>query len=259
MLSMSDISKLKGILFDLDGVLYVGNEALPGAAETLEHLRSKGKTCRFLTNTTTKSLDELHRKIVGMGLPVEKSEILSAPQAAVRYLRLKGSPVCHLVLSESTSSDFEEFPTSDTNPVFIVLGDIGDLWDYQLLNRLFTMLISGSTLIALHKGRYWRTEEGLCMDIGAFVTALEYSSGKAAVMIGKPSRTFFETALGDMGIGSSEAVMIGDDIESDVGGAQRSGVRGILVKTGKYREELVASSTVTPDAVISSVADLLSV
>jgi len=258
MFSTLDTRELRGFLFDLDGVLYVGSKAIPGAALAIEHIRSKGMSCRFLTNTTTKSLDQLFLKIAGLGLPIEKNEILSAPQAAVRYLRRKGSPTCHLVLSEDTKTDFEEFPRSDKDPAFVVLGDIGDRWDYRLLNGLFTMLVGGSTLIALHKGRYWQTDEGLSMDIGAFVAALEYTTGKEAVVMGKPSRVFFETALADMGLEPYEAVMVGDDIESDIGGAQRAGIQGILVKTGKYRDELVAGSSVVPDAVIPSAVDLLS-
>ena len=111
-------------------------------------------------------------------------------------------------------------------------------------------------MIALHKGKFWQTEDGLQMDIGAFVAGLEYVTGQTATVIGKPSRTFFETALIDMGVKPARAAMIGDDIDSDIGGAQAAGMKGILVKTGKYREELVNKSSVKPNVVVDSISFL---
>jgi len=248
---------IRGLLFDLDGVLHVEDRPIPGAAETVRRVKAMGILCRFLTNTTTKSLERLHRQMTGMGLPIEKGEILSAPQAAIQYLRQRGRPSCFLVLNEEVRADFEEFPPSETDPDCVVIGDVWDRWDYRLLNKLFHLLIGGADLIALHKGRYWQTGDGLQLDIGAFVAALEYASGKEAIVMGKPSPDFFRTALLGMGLRADEVVMVGDDIESDVGGAQRAGIRGILVKTGKYRDELVARSSVRPDYLLRSVADLL--
>jgi HAD superfamily hydrolase (TIGR01458 family) len=250
-------SKIGGIFFDLDGVLHIGDEQIPGAAEALIHVKSKGIFCRFLTNTTTKSLVSLHKKVVNLGLPIEKNELFSAPQAAIHYLRRKERPSCHLVLADDTKADFAEFPRTDKNPEYVILGDIGISWDYTLLNSIFRMLIEGSILIALHKGRYWQTEDGLRLDIGVFVAGLEYVTGREAIIMGKPSPAFYHMAMESTGLDPETVVMIGDDIESDVGGAQRAGIRGALVKTGKYREELVARSSVHPDAVISSVAELV--
>ena len=122
--------------------------------------------------------------------------------------------------------------------------------------ELFEQLIAGATLVALHKGRYYQGTDGLILDIGGFVSALEYAASVEAVVIGKPSPRFFQLAVSDMGLEPDEVVMIGDDIESDVGGAQRAGLRGVLVKTGKYREHLVRKSSVVPDQVIDSIADI---
>jgi len=250
------VYEIRGCLFDLDGVLHVGDEPIPGARRALSHIRSKGIPCRFLTNTTTKSLESLHQKLNSMDLPIEKDEILSSSQAAVQYLRRLGNPTCFLVLAEDVMSDFREFTLTDRTPDVVVIGDIGETWDYQLLNRIFGMLIEGASLIALHRGKYWQTEDGLRLDIGIFVSGLEYVTGREAVIMGKPSPEFFKIALRSIGIPAGDTIMVGDDIESDVGGAQKAGIRGVLVKTGKYREELVARSSVIPYRIISSVAEL---
>ncbi len=250
------LKKARGFLFDLDGVLYVGDRAVPGAVEAIDFIRSKGIPCRFTTNTTTRSLESLHRKVTAFGLPVEKKEIFSATTAAAVYLRHKGSPACFFMLTEDPLKDFAEFPTSDTEPEYVVVGDVGKRWGYDLMNKVFNMLVNGAELIALHKGRYWQMEDGLRMDIGAFVAGLEYVTGKTATVIGKPSLAFFMYALEDMGLSAGKVVMVGDDINNDIGGAQKAGMKAVLVKTGKYREDLVAHSDIKPDLVIESIADL---
>ena len=118
------------------------------------------------------------------------------------------------------------------------------------------MVMAGAELIALHKAKYWQTQDGLQVDIGAFVAAVEYATGKEATIIGKPSPAFFQAAVQELDCPRDEIVMIGDDIDADVGGAQKCGIRGILVRTGKYRQEYVSASAITPDAVLDSIAQL---
>jgi len=152
--------------------------------------------------------------------------------------------------------DFAALPQSDTAPRFIVVGDIGEAWSYALLNEVFNNLMNGAKLIAVHKNRFWQTEHGLQLDIGAFIHGLEYASGSEAVIIGKPSPAFFQVALDDMGLTKDEVLLIGDDIDSDVGGAQEAGLRAILVRTGKYRQAYAEASAINPDFIIDSIADL---
>jgi HAD superfamily hydrolase (TIGR01458 family) len=245
----------QGLLFDLDGVLYVGKEVIPGAIETVAKLRERF-ICRFITNTSTLSLDSLHRKINALGFDIAPEEIISAPQAALRYLEQQPDPTCRLLLAEDVKRDFTNLPQSDTAPRFIVVGDIGEAWSYALLNEVFDNLMNGAKLIAVHKNRFWQTERGLQLDIGAFIDGLEYASGSEAVIIGKPSPAFFQVALDDMGLSKDEVLMIGDDIDSDVGGAQEAGLRAVLVRTGKYRQAYAEASTIKPDYIIDSIADL---
>lgn len=248
------IQGIKAVLLDLDGTVYVGSKLIEGAAEAIARLRESGLQLRFLTNTTTKSLASLHEKMLGMKLDVKAEEIISPTRAALIYLRQRGLPPCHLLLTDDPKKDFVEFDQPESKPEYVIVGDMGKSWDYRMMNDAFNMLIDGATLLALHKGRYWQTEEGLRMDIGAFVTGLEYSSGKEAVVLGKPSPTFFQMALSDLGCKADETLMVGDDLISDIGGAQAVGIQTALVKTGKYREELVDGKDIKPDIVLDSVA-----
>lgn len=250
------LDRIEGFLIDLDGVLYVGEQTIDGAAESILRLKDKKIPLRFTTNTTVLSTDSLLRKLASLKLPIDKPEVFGAIRAAVTYLRKHGNPKCHLLVTADPKNDFAEFPESRTDPQFVVIGDLCKSWDYKVIHEAFMMVMNGAEMVALHKGRYWQTEQGLRMDIGAFVAGLEYVTGKTATVIGKPSQPFFELARSDMGLPADRVAMVGDDIESDVGGAQAAGMFGILVKTGKYREEFVAASDVKPDLVIESIADL---
>lgn len=253
---MYTLSSIKGILFDLDGVLYVGSRAIEGAAEAVGKIRASGMPCRFVTNTSTLSLASLQQKINALGFSISADEIISAPQATILYLKHQHNPVCRLLLADDVKKDFKELRQSDTDANYIVIGDIGDAWSYALLNEVFNCLMHGAKLIAIHKNRFWQTELGLQMDIGGFIDGLEYASGVKAMIIGKPSLDFFKIALDDMGLNPDEVAIIGDDIDVDVGGGQQAGLKGILVKTGKYRQSYAEASTIKPDLLIDSIADL---
>jgi len=257
---MNTLTHIKGLLCDLDGVLYVGGNALEGAVEAVQKIRASGLPCRFVTNTSTLSLASLQQKLAALGFMIATEEIISAPQATLLYLKRQPSPVCRLLLADDVKRDFHGVRQSDTEAEaeadYIIVGDIGDAWSYPLLNEIFNCLMRGAQLIAIHKNKFWQTEQGLQMDIGGFITALEYASGTQAMIIGKPSADFFQVALDDMGVIAGEAAMIGDDIDVDVGGGQQAGLTGILVKTGKYRQSYTEASAIKPDLIIDSIADL---
>jgi len=253
---MNALSSVKGILFDLDGVLYVGSKAIEGATEAIAKIRASGIPCRFVTNTSTLSLASLQQKINALGFSIPANEIISAPQATLLYLKRQHDPVCRLLLADDIKKDFNGFRQSDTAADYIVVGDIGSAWSYPLLNEVFNCLMHGAKLIAIHKNRFWQTEQGLQMDIGGFIDGLEYASGAKAMIIGKPSADFFQIALDDMGLKADEAAIIGDDIDADVAGGQGAGLKGILVRTGKYRQSYTDASAVKPDLIIDSVVNL---
>jgi len=192
-----------------------------------------------------------------MGLAIGEQEILTPAVAAVAVLRKAGN-TAFLLTTGDVSRDFEEAGVvlTDDHPDCVVVGDAGGRFTYGLLTRAMRMIVVGAELIALEKDRTWMGADGLMLSAGPFVTALEYATGKQAVCIGKPSPDFFAAALEGLGVPASGAAMVGDDVLTDIGGAQACGLRGILVRTGKFREETLAASGIVPDLVTDSVADL---
>jgi len=252
----SALPKPKGVLLDMDGVLYVGSELIEGAVETVERLRAAEIPFRFITNTTTRTPEDLLEKLTGFGLEVQREELFTAVSATLAYLRRKDHPSVYLLVRNSIRPLFAEFAEEETDPDFVVIGDIGAQWDYETLNRVFNMLMRGTRLVCMHRNKFFQDEAGLRMDIGAFVAALEHVSGAQAAVVGKPSLAFFRAAVASLGCEPEEAAIIGDDIDSDIGGGQDSGLRGILVRTGKYRADYCRRSPVNPDRTLDSIARL---
>lgn len=247
---------VRGLLLDLDGVFHVGNQLLPGAAETLVWLRERQVPFRIVTNTTTRSRLSLAAKLNGIGLPLQPTDLITAPRAAAIYLNSLQSPRCRIVVADDVRSEFAEFEAYEDNPQYIVLGDFEEQVSYPLLNSIFNQLMAGAELIALHKGRYWQVESGLKVDLGLFVAGFEFTTGKSATVIGKPSSLIFQLALGELGIRPGECAMIGDDVVNDVGGAQAAGLAGILIRTGKYRPGDEKRGGIVPDRVLDSLTEL---
>jgi HAD superfamily hydrolase (TIGR01458 family) len=252
---IEDLKLAKGILADMDGVWFVENEPIAGAHAALARIRELGLPLRIISNTTTRTHEELAAKMQHMGLAVDAREIISAPRVAAGLLRARGIKTAKLVVSEAIRGEFAGLDPA-REPEVIVIGDVGDGWSYTLMNELFRLVMGGAEIVALHRGRYWQVADGLKLDIGAFVAGLEYATGQVATVVGKPSPRMFRAAIDDMGLLPGQVVMIGDDIYHDVGGAQSAGIRGVLVKTGKYRESLADAAGIVPDLTISSIAVL---
>ena len=249
---------MQGILFDLDGVLYVGDTAVEGAAEALHWVDASAIPHLFVTNTTSRPREGIVKKLSAMGITVDTGRILTPAVAAGRWLREHVDGPLALFVSQATQQEFSAFPQTMAEGVAaVVLGDLGRAWDFDTLNHAFHLLMRNPppAFIALGMTRYWRTEEGLQLDVGPFVRALEYATGLEATVLGKPARAFYEAAANMLGLPPAELVMIGDDIQGDVKAAQASGLHAILVKTGKFTDTDLEQG-IQPDAVLDSIADL---
>jgi HAD superfamily hydrolase (TIGR01458 family) len=255
---MSGQSETPAILLDIDGVLYIGDEPIPGAVEALRELRELSLGIRLVTNTTSRSRAEILAHLHELGFEVDHSEVLTPAALAVRHCREQGHHRVRLLVADALLEDLQELaPASRTETIdAVVLGDLGEGFTAEVLNEAFRLLMEGAELVALQHNRFWRRKDGLVLDVGAYSAALEYASGREAVIVGKPSPTFFAAALADLGAGPQNAVMVGDDIEADVGGAIDAGLQGFLVRTGKFREDLLESSQVRPTEVLDSIADV---
>ncbi|RKU23561.1 TIGR01458 family HAD-type hydrolase [Candidatus Poribacteria bacterium] len=246
----------KAFLIDMDGTLYFKGEPCPGAIETVNYLRQEKYQLRFLTNTTAKTPKMLHAQMQALGFDIYEDEIFNATYACLQYLRSQPGASCHFMVDDAVKAFFKEIPIDDDAPDFVVVGDYGEGFDFHTLNHAFRLLMNGAELIALQKGLYWFSSEGMFLDCGAFVTLLEAAAEKTAKVMGKPSETFFKIALESLQLSPGEAVVIGDDITSDIVGAQAMEMRSILVKTGKFKPNQLENPVAKPTWVLNSIAEL---
>jgi phospholysine phosphohistidine inorganic pyrophosphate phosphatase len=262
-------------LFDLDGTLYTDAGAIPGGIQLLRELRRCRVPFRCVTNTTSKPRIRLLERLREYGYELEPEDLLTPLSVGVAIARSRGHRVVAPFVSEATLVDLEGLELvggivgrrnggtagPSYRPTAVIIGDLGEHWTYRLLQEAFDDLMAGAELIALSRDRYFQKGESLALDAGPFVAALEYATGKPATVAGKPSLEFFHAAVQSLGlprgIAAREIAMVGDDLWSDVEGAQRAGYQGWLVRTGKYREDKLKESGVTPDRVLGSVAELL--
>lgn len=251
-----DLSSLDGLLIDIDGVLTIGSEVIPGAAETLDALRARGILMRYVTNSTIYCRYTLHDRMQALGFHVEIDQLFTATYVAAEYLRAQEAKSYYPLLLPDAQLEFTDIEVDEVNPQFVVVGDIGASFNFVRLNKAFRALLNGAQLVALHKKRSWRTEAGLFMDAGPFVVALEYAAQTPATVVGKPSAAYFNRVLEDMGLPVERMAMIGDDIESDVLGAQQMGIQGWLVKTGRFRREDLGRG-IWPDRILNNITDIL--
>ena len=250
---------MAAILVDIDGVLHVSGEPIPGAMEAVAELRRQGHRLRFVTNNTTRSRATLAEELRGYGIELDDSELQTIAVAAARALA--GKRVFALVIA-ALVEDLDGIQFVGEGAEAVLLGgadeteETGRVFSYMNLARAFAELELGADLYCLHKNQWWQTSRGPLLDSGAFVAGLEYAAGVEATVLGKPSPAFFEAALAALDAEPGLTWMVGDDLESDIAGAQRYGLKTVLVRTGKFRPDQLERSTVVPDAVISSIAYL---
>src|SRR5712692_4064635 len=253
---MGHLPGVRGLLIDLEGTVYEAGRPVAGAREALAELARRGVPHVFVTNTTSRPRRALVAELAAMGIDVKPERIFTAPVAAREYLMARGWLRCHLLLKPAVLEDLSGIQSNDVSPQAVVVGDVGEEFSYERLNRAFRLLLGGAQLVTLARNRFYRAADGLVLDQGPFVSALEHASGKEAILVGKPAPSFYRAALSALGLPAAEVAVIGDDLEAEVVGAQAAGMRGILVRTGKFREEELACSPVRPDAILDSLKEI---
>lgn len=224
---------IKGVLLDLSGTLHLGDTPLPGALAAVRRLEQAGVRLRFVTNTSRKTRKALHEDLCRMGFSMQLEQIFTGALALRRYLeqhRLRP----HLLVHRNLVAEFDGI--DQENPDAVVVGYAEDGFSFENMNRAFRLLKGGARLLATGRTRYFEGADGLVLDAGPFIAALEYAAETEALVLGKPSADFFRAAAGEIGLLPSECVMVGDDADADVAAAVRAGLQGILVQTGKYRQ-----------------------
>lgn len=249
------LSTVDGLLIDIDGVMMHGSKVIPGAPETLDSLRARGIPHCFMANTTTYCRLSMLERLRAIGFQVEEEQLFTATYVAAEYLRRQNAKSYYPLLLPDAQLEFGGIEVDEVTPEFVVIGDMGSSFTFPRLNRALRAVLNGAKLVALHKKRHWRTEEGLFLDAGPFVVALEYAAEAHAVVVGKPSSDYFRMVLDQMGIPANRVAMIDDDIEIDIRGAQHMGIQGWLVKTGRFRKEDLGKA-IWPERVLESFVDL---
>ncbi|XP_071949141.1 phospholysine phosphohistidine inorganic pyrophosphate phosphatase-like [Antedon mediterranea] len=251
---------IQGILLDISGVLYNssddGGVAIPGSVQAVNRLKSAGLKVRFCTNETLCTRQVLVTKLTKLGFDIKMEEVFS-PIPAVCHVLRQQNLIPHLLVHTDALPDFGDLASSKASPTCVVIGDCASQFTYDNLNNAFRVLINMEkpALIALGRGKYYKDGGQLNLDVGSFMKVLEYACGCQATVVGKPAESFFMAALNDMGVPPDKAVMIGDDIVNDIGGAQACGIRGLQVRTGKYRPSDEQHPEVRPAGYVDNLAD----
>jgi HAD superfamily hydrolase (TIGR01458 family) len=254
------MATVKAVLIDIDGVLTVSWRALPGAVEAMARLRRTGLGVRLVTNTTSRTRAWMATRLSAQGFPVHPEDILTAPGLTAHYLSENHPGARCLVLNSGDLSN--DLPgvtvvSGEQDDVdVVVLGGAGPEFGHEAMSRAFHHLQRGAALVAMNRNLYWATDQGLRLDSGTFLAGLEQAAGVTATMTGKPAPIFFASALANVGADAGTTLMVGDDLASDVVAAQQAGIRGVLVRTGKYLPRDDEKAAVRPDHVLDSFADL---
>jgi HAD superfamily hydrolase (TIGR01458 family) len=247
------------ILLEVDGVLHVSGEPIPGAVEAVRRLRGDGHALRFVTNNSTRPRVVIGEELRALGFELDDQEIQTPPRAAAR--ELDGRRVYALVMS-AIVSELDGMELVGDGADAVLLGGCDEtvepnqVFSYMNLARAFGEIQLGADLYCLHKNRWWQTSRGPLLDGGAFVAGLEYATGVDATVVGKPSPAYFAAALDALDAEPELTWMVTDDLDADVRGARLFGMHTVLLRTGKFRPETLERSDVVPDAILSSVAQL---
>ena len=247
---------IKGIIFDIDGVLEFQGKVYPGAVETINRLRQKGIVLRFLTNSTLKSRKSCTERLQRHGFQLHDEEVITASYATAKYLSELAPRSCWVMLDREGLDEFKGLEQDSDNPEYIVVGDNRSQFDFEHLNRALKLLLKGAKLIGMQAELVDTSMGQVELNVGSWVGMLERAASTRATYIGKPSPYVFELTLKTMGLDKEEVIVVGDRVSTDVKGAKEYGLRSVLLRTGEFKDDDLAEG-VEPDFVIDSISDVL--
>jgi HAD superfamily hydrolase (TIGR01458 family) len=247
----------KPLLIDLDGVLKIGNSPAVDAEDFLDFINENKIPACILSNSTLRTGDLVKEFFASHKIELSIPAI-TAFDAALSFAK-KNYKKVQVYCRDYLIHHFEGLIDKE-NPEAIVIGDIEDKWNYQIVNDIFKKVFAGAELIAMHKNKYWNPHGELLIDAGAFITGIEFASGKEAILIGKPSPLYFKAALEQIFCVIEDGFfMIGDDIENDIKAAQNIGGKGILIYSGKTKFPFENSLNINPDFEARSLKEVISI
>ena len=252
------LEHIQGLLLDMDGVLGVSWVPLPGAADAVTRLHAAGVPLRVLTNTTAYPQAKFGAVLREYGFPFADDEVLTASVLAAEWLRAARPGARVYLLGDAQADDLAgvELVGADEAPDVVLVSGADESFRFENFNTVLALLRGGAELVAMHRNLFWVTRRGEKLDAGAYLLGLEAATGLEAVVLGKPAPGSFRAGLDALGLPAERVAMVGDDVENDVLAAQAVGVTGVLVRTGKFREDQLARASGTPDLVVDSVCDV---
>ena len=225
-----------GIVLDMEGVLHVDWQPIDGSPHAVRELRERGVELAILTNTTGKTRSGIAERLAAIGFEFEPARIVTAASAAADHLR-RNHPAARVyaLVEDGATGDLDGVELVDRpgDAEVILLGGPDETWTYGRLNAVFRALLAGAPLVAMQRNRWWPTGDGASLDAGMFVVGLEHAARVSATVIGKPSPDIYRAACRLLSVPPERAMMVGDDLETDLPPAAEIGMRTCLVRTGK--------------------------
>ena len=247
---------LRGIIFDIDGVLEYQGRVYPGAIETVARLRQQGLRLCFLTNSTLKSRAACAARLCQKGFDVCEAEVITASYATAGYLKTLQPRSIWVLLQREGLDEFKDIPQDEDNPEYIVIGDYREQFTFTNLNKALRLLCRGAHLVGMISELIDNSMGEVEINVGAWVKLLELTSGVTATYIGKPNPYGFELALNSLGLPKEQVLMVGDRVGSDVIGAHRFGIRSVLLRSGEFDARDLAGE-IKPDIIFDSIQEIL--
>jgi HAD superfamily hydrolase (TIGR01458 family) len=275
------LTGVRALLLDLDGVIVVAGQGVPGAADAIARLEAGRRPYRIVTNTSAISRTTMSRWAAQLGatIPAERFQSALSASAAWAQRAFPDGPL-YVLASDDAKTEFagqrllshEEAGRVGASAAAVIVGDSPEEATFDNLNRAFRLIRNGALLVGMHQNPWWLTPDGPTLDSGAYVAGLEFASERKARIIGKPSLAFFSLAVADLRrelsargeprLARHDIAMVGDDVRTDIRAGQRAGLRGIFVRTGKHDLADIETATTErggrrPDAVAASLADVV--
>ncbi|MBL4938586.1 HAD-IIA family hydrolase [Clostridium sp. YIM B02515] len=248
--------KIDTILFDLDGTLYAKGKPIKSAVNVIETLRKEKVKLAFITNTDGWTVEHIHKRLIDMGFNIALEEVFTPVAAVKQFFADNKDKSCYLLVTDEVFESLKGLKLNDINPDYVVVGDFSDKTNYEEINKVFRFIMNGSEILALSKANYYFQDNGININTGAFVGMFEKACEKEAVLLGKPSKEFFNLALNRLGSKAESTIVVGDDITVDITGAKAVNAISVLVTTGHYNEEIVKSFKEKPDYIIEDITHL---
>ncbi|OGV64439.1 MAG: hypothetical protein A2498_04245 [Lentisphaerae bacterium RIFOXYC12_FULL_60_16] len=244
----------KGVIFDLDGTVYRGKEAIPGAADFIHHLRDRAIPIRFVTNRANRPAGDVCQQLTGMGLDCTPADVLTSADATAAYLK----PGRVYAIGESgliEALDRHGFIRDDQSPDYVIVSFDRE-FNFKKLSTAVRLISNGAQFVATNPDRALRLEHGISPGTGSLVAAVQAATGVAPLIIGKPERRIFDMVLKDMNLAGSDVIAIGDNLDTDIPAGQVVGMRTVLILTGISTRADLARAPVPPTWVVETYAEL---